>query len=64
MRTEKTTRDKVAATVQEPSPPTLIQPDVATAVDREFERYRSMRAELRQRSGCRRRACLRLEPLN
>lgn len=45
-----------AGTESVPSP--AIPPDVASEVDREFDRYRSMRAEVRQQSGAWRRGIL------
>lgn len=64
MRTEKTPVGEAVAAQSEPPVPTVVEPDVAVAVEREFERFRAMRAELRQQSGTRRRSCLRLDALN
>jgi len=63
MRTENPP-DRSDGSVENAAVPTpSVPPEVATEVDREFERYRLMRAELRLHSAKRRRSIL-LERLN
>jgi hypothetical protein len=63
MRTENPPGRKDVSDTSAAVPTPSVLPAVATEVDREFERYRLMRAELRQQSGKWRRAIL-LERLN